>query len=116
MEAPEEEIDVCIRPSDVPYSYEWNTALNKELPLYKISIRMFCSTRYCIIGTQIFDVARKFREALKVHKADISQVLRSFVEKEGFVDLTIYGAKKRKLCLVSARKGCALRTNIPHEC
>jgi len=38
-EAPEEEIDVCIRLSDVPYSYEWNTALNKELPLYKISIR-----------------------------------------------------------------------------
>jgi hypothetical protein len=64
---------------------------------------MFCSTRYGVIWTQILDVARKFRDALKLHKAEFSQVMQSFVEKEGFVDLTIYGAKERKLCL--AKKG-----------
>lgn len=99
MDAPGEEIDVCIRPSDVPYSCEWNAALNKEVPLYKLSIRMFCSTRYGVTGTQIFDLARKFQDALKVHKEEFAQVMQSFVEKEGFVDLTIYGAKERKLCL-----------------
>jgi len=37
MDAPDEQIDVCIRPSDVPWSYEWNTALKKDLPLYKVT-------------------------------------------------------------------------------